>query len=163
MYVCYRAGRIMGALRHRLLSPGYAIMFVGCAHAAWGLTAYREPLREIVRAGVVRSVGDGIFDTEHDRGPRAAGFWFLFSAPLIGLTGYLLEAALRGGDTRAVKVGGRTVLGIGAVGTVVMPTSGFPAVLPIGCWLLHRARGLHPNPPEQPERKSTSTTAAPPR
>jgi hypothetical protein len=125
----------------RFLSPGYATMVVGVGHLAWGLIAYREPLREILDEGVVRSVGDGIFDTDHDRGARAAGFWFLLAAPLICLNGYLLEGALRRGDARAVKVGGTTVLGIGLVGTTVMPTSGFPAVLPIGCWLLRRSRG----------------------
>jgi Family of unknown function (DUF6463) len=113
-------------------------MLIGCGHAAWGLYAYKEPLTEIVRAGVLRSVGDGIFDTDHDRDARAAGFWFLFTAPMIGLTGYLLEAALRTGDARTVKAGGRAVLGLGLIGTAVMPTSGFPAVIPLGYWLKHR-------------------------
>jgi hypothetical protein len=132
----------MSKIGRRLLSPGYATMLIGYGHAAWGLIVYREPLGEIAAAGIVRTVGDGIFDTDNDRGPRAAGFWFVFSAPLIVLSGYLLEAALRGGEAHTVKVGGRTVLGIGAVGTAVMPRSGFPAVLPIGYWLLRRARRL---------------------
>jgi hypothetical protein len=132
----------MKVTRHHPVSPGNATMLVGCAHAAWGLAAYREPLREIVSAGVLRSVGDGIFATEHDRDARAAGFWFLFAAPLIGLSGYLLEAALRRDDARAVRVGGRAVLGMGIVGTAVMPTSGFPAVIALGGWLLKRARRL---------------------
>jgi hypothetical protein len=117
-------------------------MLLGCGHAIWGLAVYREPLREIVQERVVRSVGDGIFDTDHDRGPRAAGFWFLLAAPFMALSGYLLESALRSGDARAVRVGGRTVLGIGVVGTTVMPRSGFLAALPAGCWLLRRAREL---------------------
>jgi hypothetical protein len=116
---------------------------VGAGHAAWGVVAYREPLREIVGARIVRSVGDGIFDTDNDRGPRAAGFWFLLAAPLMVLSGHLLEAALRAGDARAVKIGGETVLGIGVVGSVVMPRSGFPAALGVGGWLLHSARQLH--------------------
>jgi hypothetical protein len=33
-------------------------------------------------------------------------------------------------------------LGIGVVGTAVMPRSGFPAGLPIGYWLLRRGRKL---------------------
>jgi hypothetical protein len=115
-------------------------MAIGFGHTLWGLVVYREPLREIVGAGVVRSVGDGVFHTDHDRGPRAAAFWFLLAAPLIGLNGWLLEAALQRGDARAVRAGGRTVLGIGAIGSAVMPASGFPAVLPVGYWLLRRAR-----------------------
>jgi hypothetical protein len=132
---------------HRLVSPGYAVMLVGCGHALWGLVAYREPLREIVDAKVIGSVGDGIFDTAHDRGPRAAGFWFLFAAPLMVLSGYLLEASLRAGDAHAVKLAGNTVLGLGAIGTAVMPRSGFPAVLPVGGWVLHRSRRLRQRSP----------------
>jgi hypothetical protein len=126
----------------RFASPGYATMLVGCGHAAWGLLAYKEPLGEIARAGVLRSVGDGIFDTNHDRDARAAGFWFLFTAPMIGLTGYLLEAAIRRSDAQTVEVGGRTVMAIGILGTTVMPTSGFPAVIPLGYWLKHRSQQL---------------------
>jgi hypothetical protein len=126
----------------QLASPGYALMLLGCGHAVWGLVAYHEPLRELVRAGVVRSVGDGIFDTDHDRGPRAAAFWFQLAAPLLVTIGYLAEAALRAGDTRATNVTGRTTLGIAMVGTAVMPRSGFPAGLPIGYWLLRRGRKL---------------------
>jgi Family of unknown function (DUF6463) len=117
-------------------------MLLGCGHAAWGLLVYREPLREIVEAGVVRTVGDGLFDTDHDRGARAAGFWFLLAAPLMGLSGYLLELALRDGDAHVVKVGGLSISAIGAVGTAVMPRSGFPAALGVGGWLLRRARQL---------------------
>ncbi len=126
----------------KLASPGYALTLLGLGHAAWGLVAYHEPLRELVRAGVVRSVGDGIFDTDHDRGPRASGFWFLAFAPAVALAGYLAEAALRAGDHRAVRASGGTVLGMSAVGTAVMPRSGFPVAMPIGYWLLRRSREL---------------------
>ncbi len=126
----------------KLASPGYALMLLGFGHAAWGLVAYRQPLRELLHAGVVRSVGDGIFDTDHDRGARAAGFWFLAFAPAVALAGYLAEAALRAGDPRAARASGGTVLGMSAVGTAVMPKSGFPAAMPIGYWLLRRSREL---------------------
>jgi hypothetical protein len=132
----------MKVTARRLISPGYATMLVGAGHTAWGIAAYHEPLGEIVRTGIVGSVGDGVFDTEHDRGARAAGFWFLLAAPLMVLSGYLLEAALRAGDARTVKVGGETVLAIGLVGTTVMPRSGFPAALGVGGWLLHSSRRL---------------------
>jgi Family of unknown function (DUF6463) len=139
--------------RNRFVSPGYATMLVGAGHAAWGLYAYREPLTEIVRAGVIRSVGDGIFDTSHDRDARAAAFWFLFTAPMIGLTGYLLEAALRTGDTRTVRGGGQAILGLGILGTTIMPTSGFPAIIPLGFWLKHQSQ----QPNDQALSKHTHT------
>jgi hypothetical protein len=86
----------MGAAGRRLASPGYALMVLGCGHVGWGLIAYREPLRELVRAG----------------------------------------------DDRAVSVAGRSTLGLGVVGTAVMPRSGFAAALPVGYWLVRRGREL---------------------
>ena len=123
----------------RLASPGTAL---GCGPAAWAAVAYREPLRTIVRAGVVDAVGDGIFATAHARGDRAAGFWFLFAAPLVALTGYLTQGALDDGNGRAARVAGGTTLGLGLIGSVVIPRSGFPVAVPIGYWLLRRGRAL---------------------
>lgn len=126
----------------RFASPGYTLMLLGVGHAAWGLIAYGEPLREILRAGVVRSVGDGIFDRAHDRGPRAAGFWFMAAAPLVVVDGYLTEAAERAGNARAVLISGLSTLGLGVLGGIVIPRSGFPAAVPLGYWLLRRGRAL---------------------
>ena len=126
--------------RRRLASPGHALVLLGLGHAAWALLAYGEPLHDILRAGIVRSVGDGIFDTDHARGPRAAGFWFLVAAPLVAIDGYLTEAALRAGDARAVRVSGATIVALGLIGSVVIPRSGFPVALPIGYWLVRRGR-----------------------
>ena len=135
------------AERH-LVSPGNAIAALGVGHVAWGLAAYHRPLREIVGAGVVDSVGDGIFKRAHSDGPRAAGFWFLFAGPLTALCGYLSESALRSGDRRAATVSGASVLAIGAVGAAVMPRSGFLGALPVGGWLVRRALRI----PADPER-----------
>jgi hypothetical protein len=125
-----------------LASPGYALVALGCGHVGWGLKAYHRPLGDLVRAGVVRSVGDGIFDTDHDRGPRAAAFWFMLAAPLMMLVGYLAESALESGDAQAARTVGRATVGVGAVGAAVMPRSGFAAAMPIGWWLVRRSRSL---------------------
>lgn len=142
----------------RTPSPGTALVLLGAGHAVWGLIAYGRPLREIVRAGVVGSVGDGIFDTEHDRDARAAGFWFMFAAPLVSACGVMTEAALRAGDARAVQVSGGTVLGLGVLGAAVIPRSGFPAAIPLGYWLLRRGRALRGSggrPPSPPSPASS--------
>ena len=128
--------------RRRLLSPGSTLVALGLGHAVWGLVAYGEPLRDIVRAGVVGAVGDGIFDTENADGARAAGFWFMFAAPLVSGFGYLAETALRTGNGRAARVAGGTTVALGAMGTAVIPRSGFPVAVPIGLWLLRRGRAL---------------------
>ncbi len=123
-----------------LVSPGNALVLIGAGHTGWGLIAYREALRDIARAGVVGTVGEGIYRQEHARGPRAAAFWFVFAGPLISGLGYLTERALRAGDRRAVAASGATTLALGAVGTAVIPTAPFPAAMAIGAWLLRLAR-----------------------
>jgi hypothetical protein len=116
------------------------MVLLACGHALWGLVVYRRPLRELVRAGVADTVGDGIFRDDHAHDARAAGFWFMFAAPLLALCGYLVEAAIRADDRRALRVSGRSVLVVGALGLTVIPRSGFPAALPIAYQLLRRGR-----------------------
>jgi Family of unknown function (DUF6463) len=130
--------------RARFLSPGYMTMAVGVGHAVWGLIAYRSALRNIARAGYVDSVGDGLFRTDHSQDERAAAFWFMFAAPLIVLAGYLEEVAIRSQDRRAVATAGVAMVLIAAPGAAVIPRSGFPLGLPLGPWLIHRARQMGP-------------------
>jgi hypothetical protein len=116
---------------------------MGCGHVAWGLLAYRKPLAELAREGrFVDSVGDGLFQRAHSQDARAAGFWFLFAAPMMGLLGHLIEAAEERGDARALRRSGRAVIGLGALSTIFIPRSGFPAVPFVGMWMLRRARRL---------------------
>jgi hypothetical protein len=119
-------------------TPGNAIKVIGVGHATWGVLAYRRPLAELL-ATPLDSVGDGIFAKAHSDDARAAAFWFLLAAPLIVLTGRLVEAAERSRDAPAMRAAGRTVFGIGVLGTAVMPRSGFLAVFPVGWWLTRRA------------------------
>lgn len=131
-----------GSALARRASPGNALMLIGVGHAVWGLIAYRKPLQEIARAGIVDSVGDGIFRRANSDDARAAGFWFMFTAPLVGILGYLVEQASRAGDAQALKVSGRAVIAVGAIGATVMPRSGFVAAFPVGYWVIRQgARG----------------------
>jgi Family of unknown function (DUF6463) len=139
-----RSVGISGVPPARFVSPGYAIMLVGVGHAIWGLIAYHDHVWDLLRAGFVGSVGDGIFDTADAQGPRAVAFWFLLTAPFLVLSGYLVEAAIRARDQRALLVAGIGLLAIGLVGVAVIPASGFWAGIGIGCWLVYRGRsGRH--------------------
>jgi hypothetical protein len=123
-------------------SPGRAILAMGCGHVAWGLFAYRKPLAELASDGIVDSVGDGVFQRAHALDDRAAAFWFLFAAPMMGLVGHLVEAAEARGDAQALRRSGRALIGLGAVSSTFTPRSGFPAVPLIGWWMIRRSRGL---------------------
>jgi uncharacterized protein len=124
----------------RRLTPGRAMMAIGAAHTVWGSLAYRRDLAAIARAGVLDSVGDGLFRREHSRDGRAAAFWFMAAGPLLALCGRLTDAALEAGDRRATAAAGRAALAFGVSGVAVMPRSGFWTALPLGARLLRAAR-----------------------
>ncbi len=136
------SGTRMTALARGIDSPGRAIVAMGFGHVAWGLFVYRKPLMELAREGIADSVGDGIFQRAHSLDDRAAGFWFLFAAPMMGLLGHLVEAAEKRGDGRALRASGRALIGLGAVGSTFIPRSGFPAVPLVGWWMIRRSRRL---------------------
>jgi hypothetical protein len=135
---------VVGVMRARFFSPGYAMMAVGMGHAVWGLTAYRSGLRHIARAGYIDSVGDGLFRTNHSKDERAAAFWFMFVAPITVLAGYLGEAAIRSQDRRAVTTAGIAITFLTAAGAAAVPRSGFPGALLLGPWMIRRARQMGP-------------------
>src|SRR4051812_14962356 len=134
----------------RLLSPGYLTVALGVAHAVWGAVAYRSALRKIAKAGYLDSVGDGLFRTDHSKDERAAAFWFMAIAPLTVLAGYLEEAAIRAGDRSAVATAGVATTLFAVAGAAAMPRSGFPAALPLGPWLIHRALQMGGDTPTEP-------------
>lgn len=127
--------------RARFLSPGYVTMAAGVGHGLWGLLAYRSPLRKIIRAGYIDSVGDGLFRTEHSQDDRAAAYWFMFVSPIVTLLGYLVEQAIHTQDRRAVTAAGASITAVMAVGGAAVPRSGFLLFSPLGPWMLYR--GLH--------------------
>ena len=123
-------------------SPGRALQAMGCGHVAWGLFAYRKPLAELAREGIADSVGDGIFQRAHTQEGRAAGFWFLFAAPMMGMLGYMIDAAEERGDARALRRCGRALTGLGTISSAFIPRSGFPAAALVGWWMIQRSRRL---------------------
>ena len=127
-------------MTRRLASPGVVLMLLGAVHAVWGIAVYHDPLAEIARAGVFDTVGDGIFKTTGDRGARATALWFMVFAPLVALIGYLVEAAIRARDGRALKVAAWAVLGFGLALLVAVPRSPLWLALPISWWLFRTGK-----------------------
>lgn len=124
-------------------SPGRTLTAMSLGHVAWGVFAYRKPLAELAKEGkILDSVGDGIFQRAHSEDGRAAAFWFLFAAPMIGLLGHMVEAAEVRGDARALRRSGRGVMALGAFSTAFIPRSGFPVVPLVGWWMIRRSRRL---------------------
>lgn len=118
--------------------PGRTIALLGLGHAVWGILAYRREIADLAKQPV-DGVGDGLFNKRHADDGRATAFWFMFAAPMVWLCGRLSEAALQAGDHKSAAAAGRTVMGLGAIGSVIIPRSGFPAAIPAGWLLLRRA------------------------
>jgi hypothetical protein len=115
--------------------PGRWLQVVGLGHGAIGLWAYRDVLagtaREVRQRGPAAIVG-----AVPDRGDRATAFWFLVAAPALWSVGRTLEP----GDRAA----GSVLAATGVVGTVLMPTSGFPALAALGAWAALSSRPATP-------------------
>ncbi|MEK6227744.1 MAG: DUF6463 family protein [Actinomycetota bacterium] len=135
-----------GGLRPIRPSPGRALGVLGVGHTAWGAVAYGDVFRELARSGFVGSIGDGIFHRRNARGPRAAAFWFTFSAPLMILLGYNVERAAREREAEVLAVTGWSILALGAVGVAAMPRSGFWGALPVASWMIRSGRRLRAEP-----------------
>jgi hypothetical protein len=85
-----------------MFTPGRLVIAASAGHAGWAVVAYGSELRGIAAAGLVDTVGDGIFRRKEDRGARAAAFWFAAFAPMVALAGWLVERApfrLPGGNS----------------------------------------------------------------
>jgi hypothetical protein len=114
----------------RLPQPtaGDALAAVGVFHTVAGLAKYRQVLREMAQDRLV-----DVVKGDHERGEA---LWFLMSGASVFLTGRLARwTELRTGTLPAST--GWMLLGIGAVGSTLLPRSGFwsifvPAILAIG-------------------------------
>ena len=100
-------------------TAGAALSIVGILHLSIGLVEHRKVLREIVRGGVIDTVGG---DAE-----REAAFWFITCGVTIVLMGSLARWARLQTGTLPTFVG-PALLGIGTAGVTLMPRSGFWAV-----------------------------------
>lgn len=112
------------------------LVWIALGHALLGVALFREPLAAMAREGLVNTIGAfGDFD-------REAAFWFLVFSAMLLLWGQLAAHAVQRGDARALALVGWNMLGVGAVGCLVMPISGFWSVVALAPLVLRGARRL---------------------
>ena len=105
-------------------------------HALIGLVLFRVPLAAIV--------GDGVLNSVTGQLDREAAFWFLLFSPICFALGQIVERAVHQGDARLLAIVGWHLLGIGVVGAIIMPVSGFWIVIAIAPLVLTAARHTGP-------------------
>ena len=112
------------------------LVWIALGHALLGGVLFREPLAAMLREGLVNTIGPvGGFD-------RKAAFWFLVFSAMLLLWGQLVAHASERADARAFALVGWNMLGVGAVGSLVMPISGFWSVIALAPLVLREGRRL---------------------
>ena len=142
-----------GRMTRPLVGP--ALVVVGTTHLALGAVAYARPLRAMLDAGVLGSTAgpDG-----HELPERAAAFWFVTCGAALLPTGALAWAVERTG-ARVPAAFGWTLGAVAAGGILVMPASGFWALLAVAGVTVVRARQAardvaRPRPPARLDHPS---------
>lgn len=114
---------------------GQLLIGTGAIHEIVGVAIHAKGLRAIGRGGVVNAV-DPHPDRQH-------AVWFLVTGALLAMYGHLVHATERRTGTLPAAVG-RQLLAVSLAGVVLMPVSGFWAILVEGALALrvaHRRAG----------------------
>jgi uncharacterized membrane protein len=120
----------------RLLGP--ALVLLGFVHAAVTLVVFPDVLSELGARGVVGAI------SADAPGGLIGAFCFAILAPVLVLLGWLTSHALATGDRVLLTALAWFLAGTGALGALLVPVSGFWALLAIGVVMLRASgrRGL---------------------
>jgi hypothetical protein len=120
---------------------GPLMMVTAIGHAIVGAFLFSDPLSAMLREGVINSIRPPMY-TAQPHFDRAAAFWFLLLSPLLFLLGQIINHTERRGDTRSLRLIGWYLIGIGAVGSAILPLSGNWLLLPLGALTLTAASAV---------------------
>lgn len=120
---------------------GSFMMVTAVGHAIVGAFLFSEPLSEMVREGVINSIQPPMYSVQ-PHFDRAAAFWFLLFSPVLFLLGQIINDALAHGHTRSLRLIGWYLIGIGTVGSAILPLSGNWLLLPLGAVTLAAASAV---------------------
>jgi len=120
---------------------GPLMMVTAVGHAIVGAFLFSEPLSEMVREGVINSIQPPMYSAQ-PQFDRAAAFWFLLFTPVLFLLGQIINHAVTHEDTRSLRLIGWYLIGIGTVGSAILPLSGNWLLLPLGAVTLMAASAV---------------------
>ena len=117
-------------------SVGTLLKATGIGHAVVGLILFYDPLAAILR--------DGFFNAVYPHFDREAAFWFMLFSPICFALGQVVDRAVERRDRRVLTLVGWYLLGMGIVGVLVLPISGFWILIALAALTFRAARGLEP-------------------
>ncbi len=117
---------------------GPLMIAMGIGHALIGLVLFHDAFMAIVREGIINTIQPPGYSAEPDY-DRIAFFWHMVFSPVLSMLGQITARAIARGATDILRVVGWNLLGIGIVGTMVLPVSGNPALIVLAVLILTAA------------------------
>ena len=101
---------------------GIFLIATGILHSVVGIAMGKEYLLGIIK--------DGFFNTTQNDFPRGLAFWFLLCGIFFIILGQVLHYYIKKERQPAPNILGYWLLGVGAVGCIIIPVSGFWLFIP---------------------------------
>lgn len=117
---------------------GPLMIAMGIGHAIIGIILFHDTFMDIVREGFVNTVHPPGYMAEPDF-DRIALFWLLIFSPVLAMLGQITSRAIARGAVDILRVVGWNLLGIGIVGTAVLPISGNSVLIVLAVLILTTA------------------------
>ena len=134
-----RARRTRGERTALRWNPGTLLIATAIGHAVVGVALFHDAYAAILR--------DGFLDAVAPHADRMVAFWFLLFSPVCFLLGQVVTRAIAHEDKPLIALLGWYVLGLGVVGAMGLPVSGFWLLIAIGVLMLRSAHSPMPSFP----------------
>jgi uncharacterized membrane protein len=131
-----RARRTRGASAPLRWNLGTLLIATAIGHTVVGVALFHDAYAAILR--------DGLLDAVAPHPDRMIAFWFLLFSPVCFLLGQVVARAIAHEDKALLALLGWYVLGLGVVGAIGLPVSGFWLLIAIGVLMLRASRSAAP-------------------
>jgi uncharacterized membrane protein len=145
-------GAAAASSRLERLTPLF-LFATGVGHVLVGLALFHEPLAAIWRDGIVNSIGAQLVPGAQSwlapvrpRFEREAAFWFLLFGPCLWMLGQITRRAVERPDPGLLRIVAWNLLGMGVLGALIMPVSGFWILIALAPLVLRVATRLDAEP-----------------
>lgn len=132
---------------------GPLMIAMGIGHAVIGIVLFNDVLIAIAREGFWNTIQPPGYSADPDY-DRIAFFWLVVFSPVLSMLGQVTHRAILRGSTDILRVVGWNLLGIGLVGTLLLPVSGNPALIVLAILILTTASRVEARRPRESDDSS---------
>lgn len=120
---------------------GPLMIAMGVGHAVIAIVLFNDVFMAIVQEGFWNTIQPPGYSADPDY-DRIAFFWLVVFSPVLTMLGQITHRAIQRGSTDILRIVGWNLLGIGLVGTLLLPVSGNPALIVLAILILTTASRL---------------------